>query len=403
MAPRTFVSGYSLRSSSVRAVVPWLSTQHHSIVPSGVQAQSRKRPTREPCHASLTSNQCLPLVGREGLMVALALVLALALALVLALALSVQPQGLHRALRPQPSPRRPRASQMSKWCRHRLLRSARCRAVTTVVSSMLATVPRRWCCVAHAHHHVRRCRDDRTHASQESAQGPGCAAPVGTESGLASGVHIPALRWCLVWQVEEEDRLKRFWELEIRRVCEELRFSYYITVRATGCGSAWWRLRNAVALVSGDGDDVLEAVLFVQNSHGYQATRHHVRVASGIPERLRNTCYACPVHRTCAIFLAIKAEASPFGEVEQLVRQLTDLLELEDKDLLQHEMLLLMGNRFHVTVYHPYRALRVRYLPARLVSCLLTMCHRHSALCASSSCSCRRPVRVAACHNDRPL
>ena len=193
MAPRTFVSGYSHRSSSVRAVVPWLSTWHHSIVPSGVQAQSRKRPTREPCHASLTSNQCLPLVGREGLMVALALVLALALALVLALALSVQPQGLHRALRPQPSPRRPRASQMSKWCRHRLLRSARCRAVTTVVSSMLATVPRRWCCVAHAHHHVRRCRDDCTHASQESAQGPGCAAPVGTEAGLASGVHIPAL------------------------------------------------------------------------------------------------------------------------------------------------------------------------------------------------------------------
>jgi len=176
-------------------------------------------------------------------------------------------------------------------------------------------------------------------------------------------VHIPALRWCLVWQVEEEDRLKRFWELEIRRVCEELRFSYYITVRATGCGSAWWRLRNAVALVSGDGDDVLEAVLFVQNSHGHQATRHHVRVASGTSRTLTHTCYACPVHRTCAIFLAIKAEASPFGEVEQLVRQLTDLLELEDKDLLQHEMLLLMGNRFHVTVYHPYRALRVRCLP----------------------------------------
>ena len=61
--------------------------------------------------------------------------------------------------------------------------------------------------------------------------------------------------------------------------------------------------------------------------------------------------------------MAIKAEASPFLEVETLVKQLKALLDLKDEQLVENEMLLLMGNRFHITVYHPFRPLRVRLPP----------------------------------------
>ena len=78
--------------------------------------------------------------------------------------------------------------------------------------------------------------------------------------------------------------------------------------------------------------------------------------------------------RIPAIFLAIKAEASPFLEVETLVKQLKALLDLKDEQLVENEMLLLMGNRFHITVYHPFRPLRVRLphlcgIPSRYAQC----------------------------------
>jgi len=53
------------------------------------------------------------------------------------------------------------------------------------------------------------------------------------------------------------------------------------------------------------------------------------------------------------------------------VRKLKGLLKVKDEKYVEHEMLLLMGNRFHLTVYHPFRSLLVRVCVVRWFRALL--------------------------------
>ena len=59
------------------------------------------------------------------------------------------------------------------------------------------------------------------------------------------------------------------------------------------------------------------------------------------------------------LFLAIKVEASPFGEVNDLSKAMREALNKSDAEVVAHETLLLQGNRFTLTMHHVYRALRV--------------------------------------------
>ena len=78
-------------------------------------------------------------------------------------------------------------------------------------------------------------------------------------------------------------------------------------------------------------------------------------VSPALPSRLPLTPH---LHRPAALALAIKTEACPYNEVPSFLEAAAKALNTDTGGIMQNEMAFMVGIQFHLTLHHPYKALR---------------------------------------------